>query len=63
VTKAHEAIEPLLTIKEVAKILATSEKTVRRRIENRDLPIIRDAGVIRIRPDDLRSYIARRRDG
>lgn len=60
--KAHEAIEPLLTIKEVAKILATSEKTIRRRIETRDLPAIRDDGLIRIRPDDLRAYIAQRRD-
>jgi excisionase family DNA binding protein len=55
-------LEPLLTIKQAAKLLNMSEKTVRRRIETKDLPVIRDGGSIRIRPDDLRAYIAMRRD-
>jgi excisionase family DNA binding protein len=54
--------EPLLTIKQAAELLNMSEKTVRRRIETKDLPVIRDGGSIRIRPDDLRAYIAMRRD-
>lgn len=56
-------LEPLLTIDEAAEILHSSPKTVRRRIKSSELPVIRDGPLIRIRPDDLRSYIAKRRIG
>ena len=61
--KLTGSFEPLLTITEVAEALSVSEKTVRRRIECNKLPAIRDGGVVRIRPDDLRAYIAMRRCG
>ena len=62
-TKSISLIEPLLTIEECAAILNTSIKTVRRRITDKELPVIRDGGVVRVRPDDLRAYIAIRRCG
>ena len=54
-------LEPLLTIEEAAKILNTSPKTVRRRIDGGALPAIRDGRYVRIQPTDLRAYIAQRR--
>jgi len=56
-------LEPLLTIEETSKILKVSPKTVRRRIDNGELPFIRDGRVLRIRPEDLRRYISQRRFG
>lgn len=56
-----ETPEPLLKIEQVAEILNTSVKTVRRRIVARDLPVIRDDRIVRVRPQDLRAYIALRR--
>ena len=56
-----ETPESLLTIEQTAKILNTSDKTVRRRIAARDLPVIRDGRIVRVRPQDLRAYIALRR--
>ena len=41
--------ERLLTIKEVAKIQQTCERTVRRRIASGELPAIRDGRLIRVR--------------
>ncbi len=52
---------PLLTIRAVAKILNVSEKTVRRRVDAGDLPIVRDGHLIRILAEDLNGYIAARR--
>ena len=56
-------LEPLLTVKETARILNTCEKTVRRRIKESDLSIIRDGRNIRIHPADLKRYIAINRLG
>ena len=56
-----ETPEPLLTIEQAARILNTSVRTVRRRISAHDLPVIRDDRIVRVRPEDLRSYIALRR--
>ena len=52
---------PLLTVTIVAEILRTSEKTVRRRIKNGELPFVRHGRAIRILPEDLEAYIAARR--
>ena len=54
-------IEPLLTIQEVAGILKCSLKTVQRRIETGELPVIRDGRMIRVHPADLDRYIRQRR--
>lgn len=60
-TKRNDAIEPLLTPEETAKVLKTSVKTVHRRIKAGTLPAIQDGRVVRIHPADLRTYIAARR--
>jgi excisionase family DNA binding protein len=55
--------EPLLTVAETAKILAFSEKTVRRRIDDGSLRAIRPRrgdsrrGPVRIAPADLEDFI------
>jgi excisionase family DNA binding protein len=51
----------LLNIGEVADVLSVSIKTVRRRIEAGELPVIRDGRVIRVHPNDLDRYVASRR--
>jgi len=53
-------LEPLLTIKEVAATLGASVKTVRREIDAGELPAVRIGRLIRVRPVDLRAYIAAR---
>ena len=50
--------EPLLTVEETATALHTSTKTVRRRIASGDLPAVRIGRLRRVRPADLRWYIA-----
>ena len=62
-TKPTEPPNKLLTRKQVAEILDTSEKTIDRRIRSGELPVIRDHRIIRIRPEDLERYIAQRRFG
>ncbi len=56
-TKVDDVSEPLMTVKEVAAAMNASEKTIRRRIETGDLPVIRDGRLIRIRPKDYRWYL------
>ncbi len=56
-TQRDEVAEPLMTVKDVAAEMKVSEKTVRRRIAARELPVIRDGRLIRIRPKDYRRYI------
>lgn len=53
--------EPLLTIEQTADALNMSPETVRRRIKSGQLPVIRDGRIVRVRPADLRAYIALRR--
>ena len=53
--------EPLLTVSEAAERLHVSTKTVRRRIEDKHLRVIRDGGLLRIDPADLEDYIRDRR--
>lgn len=60
-SKRDDAIEPLLTPKEVAKIFKTSVKTVHRRIKSRALAAVQDDGLVRIEPAEVRRYIAAHR--
>jgi len=62
-SKATNALEPLLSIAQTAEVLNVSPKTVHRIIDGGKLPFIRMGKVIRIRPDDLRAYVARCRIG
>ena len=55
--KPDDVSEPLMTVREVAKGMNASEKTVRRRIAAGELPVIRDGRMIRIRPKDYRWYL------
>lgn len=62
-TAAQRGREPvperLLTIRDVANLQQTCERTIRRRIASGELPVIRDGRLVRIRPSDLRAYRAR----
>ncbi|MCZ4263018.1 helix-turn-helix domain-containing protein [Limimaricola sp. G21655-S1] len=49
-------LETLLTIQQVAELENVSPKTIRRRIKSGGLPAIRNGRLLRIRPQDLRSY-------
>jgi excisionase family DNA binding protein len=59
-TKETAIPEPLLTIEQVATILNVASKTVRRRIATGHLPCVRDGRIVRVRPIDVRTYIAAR---
>jgi excisionase family DNA binding protein len=49
--------EPLHTVTEVAKILNTSEKTVRRLIADGRLRVVRIGSLVRVAPADLDDLI------
>ena len=51
----------LLTVAEVARILRTSTKTVRRRIASGALPHVREGRLLRVLADDLDRYLAANR--
>jgi excisionase family DNA binding protein len=53
----------LLTLQETATALGCSVKTLRRRIADRQIAVIRDARIVRIHPEDLDRYIRSRRHG
>ena len=55
------ALPQLLTLQESAQILKTSMKTLRRRIDDGQLPVIRDGHIVRVHPADLERYISARR--
>ncbi len=54
-------IEELMPLPKVAKILNMSMKTLWRRINAGELAVVRDDGVVSVIPDDLRTYINKRR--
>jgi excisionase family DNA binding protein len=58
--KPNQDLERLLTVREVAHVLAICERTVRRRIKSGDLPAVRDGRLLRVRPIDLRSFQLRK---
>jgi excisionase family DNA binding protein len=61
-TRKGESIHglvPLLTLPEAAELLNVSTRTVRRQIDDGLLPTVRIGGAVRIRPDDLRSFIGK----
>ncbi len=55
------ALPRLLTLRDAAGILNTSMKTLRRRIDAGQLPVIRDERIVRVHPRDLERYISARR--
>ncbi|MHC9540649.1 MAG: helix-turn-helix domain-containing protein [Vulcanimicrobiota bacterium] len=55
---ARNKIPKLLTVKEAAKYLAVSERTVRRLIEFQKIPVAKlDDSIMRLNVDDLREYV------
>ena len=61
-TKTDEtALARLLTLQQAAEILNISLKTLRRRIDANELPVIRDRRILRVHPNDIMRYIAGRR--
>ena len=59
-TEVHtprKQLEPLLTVAETAKILNSSERTVRRTIAKGELRAIKINGLVRIAPADLEDFI------
>jgi excisionase family DNA binding protein len=67
-TKAQKPNEPkakqpsqFLSVVAVALLLGVSQKTIRRWIEKEQLPHHRLGGLIRIAEDDLRAFLATRR--
>jgi len=60
--KTEQTLLPqLLTLRDTADILNTSMKTLRRRIDAGELPVIRDGRIVRVHPRDLERYISARR--
>ena len=59
-TGRKDELERVLTVKEVAHLENTCERTIRRRILAGELAAIRDGRQYRIRPRDLRAYRLRR---
>ena len=62
-TKPLSSIEPLLTIQDAAAILKTCTKTVRRRIAQGDIAVVRNRRLIRIRHEDFERFLVRHRHG
>ncbi len=64
-TKPSKAEPPLrlLTLEDARQVLGCSLKTLRRRVEDGALAVIRDGRLIRVHPDDLARYIQQRRYG
>ncbi len=60
-TTEQAALPQLLTLQDTAGILNTSMKTLRRRIDAGQLPVIRDGRIVRVHPADLERYISARR--
>ncbi len=60
-TTKPAALPRLLTLQDTADILNSSMKTLRRRIEDGQLQVIRDGRIVRVHPADLERYISARR--
>ena len=56
------SFEPLMTLQDVADYLRCSLKTVKRRVDAGDLPVIRDGRMVRVHPRDLNRYVKLRRE-
>jgi len=53
--------DPMLSIATIAKRLSVSERTVRRWIENGDIPAYKFNAAVRIKERDLTAFIEQRR--
>jgi excisionase family DNA binding protein len=55
--ESRGGVEPLLTAADVARILRLSVRSIRRLIAEDELPVIRVGRSVRVRPEDLRSFL------
>jgi excisionase family DNA binding protein len=55
--RSREALQPLLTLAEVATVLQLSEKTVRRLVASRRIPCLRLGRQLRFVPGDVFRWI------
>ena len=56
------SMEPLLTPRDVAKLLRVSERTVRRLVDERSLPCVRFGRSVRFLPSDVFRWLRVRRE-
>ena len=61
VSTSREDLQPLLTLQEVARVLAVSPRTVRRLL-SRGLPHVRIGRVLRFDPVDVGSWVEARKE-
>jgi len=57
------ALQPLLTVEQVAACLAVSPKTVRRMAARQRIPCVRFGRALRFLPGDLLAWLSARREG
>lgn len=57
------ALQPLLTLAEVAEVLRVSEKTIRRLVAARGIPCLRLGRQLRFVPGDVLRWLAARKEG
>lgn len=50
-------MEKLITVREAAKVLSTTERTLRQWIYQKDVPFVRVRGNIRFRPSELEVWL------
>lgn len=55
-------LAPLLTVKDAARVLAVSEKTIRRMIDAGELPVVRFRRQVRLHAKDLELFVRTHRE-
>jgi excisionase family DNA binding protein len=60
-TTDDAALPRLLRLREASDTLGISMKTLQRRVDAGELPVIRDGRIVRVHPADLVRYISARR--
>ena len=55
--ESRGGVEPLLTVADVAEVLRLSVRSVRRLVDEKLLQVIRIGRAVRVRPEDLRSFL------
>jgi len=59
---SHRALAPLLTLQQVAEYLGISQATVRRLIDEENLPAVKIGRAWRFSPDTLEKWLAQKRN-
>ena len=59
----HPGDNPLLTYQEAAKVLQVTDRTVWQLVKDGVLPAVRFGRIVRIDPEDLKTFIRKAKDG